>query len=654
MDSNRQETLLLIDRISPWSFLVILLAKAINKEIIVFCGQKPSPDARPYSLEWVSKKFFNTIFVWYEHLDLFGDNLPEALVSGFGELKDNVNERSFVCCEKLFTTTIAGLRGYKQAKRFLYDEARVENIYKRELLSSYCKRYVNLFECARMFTARLQETNLSVYLLLTGDSFGLWNIYNQEFKPFSCRARRLFTGLHSTAASFLAVLGNLAVCAIMLYSALRRAGFKKCSANNGQITGKKIILSTGCDYKFLVNFFSETSSFESRFTAKESAFIVEGPDTGGMDKYALAHGIGFIDPEAIPISCGYFFEVVLRRVCFSFLLKQALISFFEKSCLTFSRINYHISKDLINFEIICRMNPVKIFFISRYFDENTVKTIVINRHGGSTASMQDGDFSHPFVNVFRNAYCTLNHLFVYGQGALELKAAGQHIDEYHPIGSDRLDFISQNRENISLLKSKYAVNGSFVLTVFGPAYNDTLPRKRHVLKFYTGIIAAFNEVKNCRVKMIIKAHKKKNMADGESDFQELAGLLSSLRGDTNVLYCYHENPYELMLISDLVITWSTSTTGLEAIAAGKKTVFCDPMNSRFHPYRKYHESLVVSTCEKLKELVASSVRGRLPITDDVYEFIKNKYCFPNDGQSFQRLLNRLSDICAKQKIIRRR
>ena len=277
--------------------------------------------------------------------------------------------------------------------------------------------------------------------------------------------------------------------------------------------------------------------------------------------------------------------------------------------------------------------------------------MTINKFGGQTIGFQFGDMAHPMTNIFINAYASVNHFFVYGKGLSDFRACGQVVDTFHAVGLERMDQYFRAKNDFEDLRAKYNPEKSFVITVFGPAYNETIPRHRNVLKFYKAVYASFMNVAARNVKLIIKVHKKSNMADGEKDFPELAALINLFKQHRNVLYYYYENPYDLMAISDMVITWSSSTTGLEAIAAGKPTVFMDPMKSRYLVYKNFHPSLVVGESEELQQLVSMAVDGALPVSREVYDDVVKKFCSPNDGRAFQRVLDILGEIYDQRSVI---
>jgi hypothetical protein len=134
------------------------------------------------------------------------------------------------------------------------------------------------------------------------------------------------------------------------------------------------------------------------------------------------------------------------------------------------------------------------------------------------------------------------------------------------------------------------------------------------------------------------------MEYGEADFPELKELLDPFRENGNFSMFYREDPYELITIADLVACWSYSTTGIESITAGNKTFFIDPMQSRFHPYKKYHESFVVDSPEKVCDLFQKSLDGNFPISEEVYDNIRRKHAYSFDGQAMQRKLSKLSSL----------
>lgn len=634
-------TLLFIDKITILNFAFILYLGLRNKQLKIICGSLPSKRPLFRRFENYLLKHYDISFVFYDHLDLHGFNIPEVLINRFGELKDNINERSYICCEELFNQKIAPSKNYKNILKFLKGDNRVNNFIKKELLVNYCKKYINLFECASLIICDLKE-NHNVFFILSSDSLGLWNIYNRHFRPFNIPPKLLLKGLSDFIDGLFSVLAGPSVLGLILYRSFKRICFHAVKDPRGQ---KVIWIAAGIDYDFLTNLFRETTPFDSSFFVEQALFVMESPDTGQMEKYCLEHNIQSAIPEQVPISFGYFLKRILGNICGSFLVKQLLLSFLGRGKLVFWKINYSLIKNIIDYESLCEIYPVKLFLISRYYEpRNAIKTIVINKYGGKTISFQFGEIAHPMFSAFLYAYCAVNHFFLYGEGTGEFQKCGHQINEFHIIGSDRVDSSIRFKEKSEVLREKLGLDTSFVITVFGPAYNETIPRKRNVLKFYQAVFFAFSEVIDRDITLVIKAHKKSNMQEGETDFPELAGLIDLFRNHKNVRYYYYENPYELMTVADFVIVWSTSTTGIESIASGKRTVFFDPMKSRFHTYKNYHDKIVISDQRDLADILESAINKNFPISDEVYEFIRRKHCYPNDGLSIQRLLNKLSEV----------
>ncbi|MBF0328470.1 MAG: hypothetical protein HQL10_04880 [Nitrospirae bacterium] len=412
---------------------------------------------------------------------------------------------------------------------------------------------------------------------------------------------------------------------------------------------KPIWLSTGINYTFLTNFFSETSDvYRSAFHVKDALFLLEGSDSGQMLRYSSERAVEIVNVKNTPLSLNYIVNNVIRPVYCGTFFRQFLLSLSGEGNLLYWRIMYKAVTDKINFETLARRYGVRMYLTARFNENNAAKVMTINAFKGQAVGFQFGDVAHPLMNLFVNAYASVNHFFMYGDGLTEFKKCGHIIDSFHPVGLDRMDAFFRFKEQAGFLRLKHNPEKAFVIVVFGPAYNETLPRHRNVLSFYHSVFAAFLQVVDHNVKFIIKVHKKSSMADGEADFPELATLIELFRDHPKVHYCYYENPYELLAIADMVITWSSSTTGLEAIAAGKPTVFVDPMKSRYLIYGSFHPSLVVSGKKDLQRLVDMTIKGEYPVSPEVYERILRLYCAPNDGQAFQRILDILIDLDVRQ------
>ncbi len=643
----KQKHLLLVDRISLTTFLIILYLKIRFRHLKILCGSLPSKTVMGKLLEERLIRSMDVSFVFYEHMDLYGSNIPEVLIEDFGKLKDNVNERSYFSTERLFEEKIAKSLTFKNFFEFFYSNERIKNAFKKAVLILYSRKLINLFECGRILMESNPSKDPRIFLLLSRDFLQLWDIYADDYNPFNRPVDVLLRPWFRFENWVAGLFAAIAVSSYTFAKILLRLAFGENSDKHERRKG--IWISSGVNYNFLTRFFLETTECESRFSVKDALFLMEGPDTGKMREYAVKHGIKCVYPKKMPVSGKYFLKEFIGHTFFPLILRQVAYSFVGEGNLVYWRVMHESIINKINIEILAERYGVKLYLSARYFDNNAVKTIIINRCGGKTASYQFGDVAHPMTNLFLNAYSSVNEMFLYGEGTIdEFRKYGQLIEKYHVVGSDRLDSFQQYSDKDKELKNKYDVGDSFVLVVFGPAYNETIPRKRNVMKFYSGVFEAFKEIMDRDLKLLIKAHKKSNMADGETDFPELAALINTYKNHNKVKYYYYENPYELMMISDLVITWSTSTTGLESIVAGKNTIFFDPMNSRFHPYRIYNSGIVVSNGERLQELVLLAIEGKFPVPKGTYKNIVQKYCYPNDGQSFQRILDRLWDIVEKK------
>jgi len=632
---------LFLDRINILTFAAVIFLRLRDKQLKVFCSAVPSDKGLFSVLEGYLMRHYDISFVLYDHLDLYGANIPDLLTDNFGALKDDINEKSYIYCEKLFSQRIKYAAAYKNMINFVNGDGRIDAFIKKELLVAYCRKFITLFQVMELLKDNGPEGTDS-RAILSGDCLGLWDIYARDSLGLKRQTKIYFRAWFRLADNLSSVFFVPFLIALTVLKNIMRVRLtiKKT------IRSKIIWVAPGLTFGFLCNLFRETSSFNSRFSNKDALFIWEGIDAAGsMEKYQRENGVDSVVPGKTAFSAGYFIKEVLINDCLAFLGRLWLGTLTLKGNTFLAKLSYFLAKNITDYDSLCRTHPPKLFFISRYYESrNAIKTIVINRYGGKTVTFQFGNIPHPLQNIFLYAYSCLNHFLLYGEGDGEFQGCGHKIDSFSSIGSDRVDLSVRLKDKRGALREKFGAGDSFIIVVFGPAYNATVARRKNVLKFYNSVVNSFMGIARQDVLLLVKPHQKSGMVEGEMNFPELAELLNGLRSHDKVRFHYNDSPYELMVAADFVVTWSFSTTGIESIATGRKTVFFDPMKSRFQPFRKFHEKLILNEEKELVEILKSALGNAFPIEEGVYESLCRKYCYPNDGLSGQRLLDKMHNF----------
>ena len=642
MEIKKKQTVLIVDKISLVNLFTALCLRLRFKYLTIICLplEKKILILKRLLIALLRKRC-NIIEVEYSHIDIIGKNHPTELIKNFGRLKDDINERGFFINEELFELKVRKSPGYKMILGYLREDHRISVCFKKSILLSCCRELVGLFECSRLIIEKAGYRG-KVYISLNADPLGLWDVYKKKY-PFQISIlqinRVFFQSIERLQAFF---LGHIVFLVLVVRFLGRVSRIKK---GNGR--KKCVIAFSPSLYPYeLPLYFKESGNINTRFSVKNAIVLSDNTDNVANERFYKKYGIPVVCPKKQPVSFIFYWQRIVVGLGINFYLKNIGKLLLLEINVSFWKINYGILKDMFDLENVCEEYEIEFYITQRFYEiNNAMKTIVFNRNGGKTVSTPFGDASQPMMQTFLYAYIVSNILYLNGKGMASFKRFGHYIDEFHVTGYVSTDLMFRVKDKSHDLRKKYHANEKFVIVIFGPAYNESKARRYHVLKFYDAVLKGFASVMNSNVRFIIKSHYKEYcMEYGEADFPELKELLDPFRENGNFSMFYREDPYELITIADLVACWSYSTTGIESITAGNKTFFIDPMQSRFHPYKEYHESFVVDSPEKVSDLFQKSLDGNFPISEEVYDNIRRKHAYSFDGQAMQRKLSKLSSL----------
>ncbi|MFQ5713593.1 MAG: hypothetical protein ACE5GU_06135 [Candidatus Scalinduaceae bacterium] len=642
MEIEKKQTVLIMDKIPLVNFLTALCLRLRFKYLTIICLP---PEKKIYILKrlliTLLRKRCNIIEVEYSHVDIIGKNHPTELIENFGRLKDDINERSFFVNEELFELKVKNSPGYKMILGYLWEDHRISVYFKKSILLSSCRKLVGLFECSKLIIEKSEYRN-KVYISLSADPLGLWDVYKKKY-PFQIsilQINRVFFQSVERLQTFF--LGHIVFLVLVVRFLGRVSRIKK---GNGR---KKCVIAFSPAFHpyELPLYFKESGNMNTRFSVKKAIVLSDNTDNVANKRFYKKYGIPVVYPKKQPVSFIFFWQRIVIGLGINLYLRNIGELLLLQINVSFWEINYKILRDMFDLENVCEEYEIEFYITQRFYEiNNAMKTIVFNRNGGKTASTPFGDASQPMMQTFLYAYIVSNILYLNGKGMASFKRFGHYIDEFHVTGYVSTDLMFRMKDQSHDLRKKYHANEKFVIVIFGPAYNESKARRYHVLKFYDAVLKGFASVMNSNVRFIIKSHYKEyDMEYGETDFPELKELLDPFKENGKFSIFYREDPYELMTIADLVACWSFSTSGIESITAGKKTFYIDPMRSRFNPYMRYHEDIVVDTPEKVCDLFQKSLEGNFPISEKVYDHIRSKHTYSFDGLAMQRKLSKLSSL----------
>lgn len=134
------------------------------------------------------------------------------------------------------------------------------------------------------------------------------------------------------------------------------------------------------------------------------------------------------------------------------------------------------------------------------------------------------------------------------------------------------------------------------------------------------------------IRLILKLHP------GERHSYEYYRNIALAAGYTNADIRYEVDLYELLSISDIVIT-AYSTVGSEAVYFGKPLIIYDPFREDLLNYVKEGVAFMATDNQSLKLLVDDILSGQLKPDAELYSKFIRKYAYAIDGKATERTLS---------------
>ena len=279
-----------------------------------------------------------------------------------------------------------------------------------------------------------------------------------------------------------------------------------------------------------------------------------------------------------------------------------------------------------------------------YEPSHIVETILCNHQNKKTVGIQHGSTAGPYVFP----HLCYDHLDIYcirSHRHLELHSPFWNRLNVKKVGNYRIDYltnIARSQLLITSIKNKIASmygEKKFIVLILLPG-----PSEYNLMASWNEMYEALCELKSenieCNIFLRFRSvdHLEKTHI---RRFKKLPDI-----DNRYIIDLMNFSTYELMAVSDLVISSSHSSGVIEAVSIKKKTFSFDYMRTAKHSFGKYGKDIILS----LKEDVIKAVKN-LENNYDGYEcdwdLLRTEYNYHYDGKSLNRIRSAIWEILQK-------
>lgn len=296
-----------------------------------------------------------------------------------------------------------------------------------------------------------------------------------------------------------------------------------------------------------------------------------------------------------------------------------------------NRIIYWMLKKYLEFENV----DYKVELIKHdYNPHHVVETILCNQHNKKTVGIQHGSTAGLYV-LPRLCYVHLNKYCIFSDRHLELHAPFWNMLNFKQTGNYRIDYLVEISKDNSLMKSiknkvetLYGYKKYIVLILF-PSHSE-----RNVIERWDTIFKALCELKSididCNIFLRFRSidqlenthlRRFKNLPQMDNRF-----IIDQINFTT----------YELMAVSDMVISNSHSSGAIDAVSMNKKTFTFDFMGTAQYCFSKYGKDFILTTKEDVLNLFRN-LENNFAGYDCNWDLLKKECNYYYDGKCLERL-----------------
>ena len=351
-----------------------------------------------------------------------------------------------------------------------------------------------------------------------------------------------------------------------------------------------------------------------------------------QSEFMTDKGIRYFDPDEFGLDWEQFRSVgrVIGKVIGHMLSKPRILWEQPHLCGTSGRILYvFLEEMLFNRRVRFRVRMEW----ADYAAASVMRTVVANLFGRSTVGIHhncpDGPYGFPQIRyTYVNRYC------VWGKAVREMFGKDWDAMECETVGIPRLDAGVRAMDRRQQLEARYRerFRGKYpvvFVTLPNPPGNVSYQIEARFQEFWCGLVRCCEEFPEFSLVLRprFQDHWQAYLCD-----DLVRRLMASARA---VVDMAEFSTYEWIAISDLVITNSISSVGIEAASMGKRCFVFDSMGLATFVYGKYGEDLVLTTSTDVCRAIAGVFDESRQVKCD-WERLATDYCAFNDGKNTDR------------------
>ena len=271
-----------------------------------------------------------------------------------------------------------------------------------------------------------------------------------------------------------------------------------------------------------------------------------------------------------------------------------------------------------------------------YSPMHVIETILCNQKGKKTVGIQHGSTAGPYVEN-KLCYVHLDRYCIFSDRHLELHAPFWSRLHLEKAGNPRVDHLVELANNPSLLapieNRLIELHGQKPYTVLIVFPN---PNEYSLIEKWDEIYAALCELRAIEIdcNVFMRFRRSEQLENSHlTRFKELTSMDSRF-----IIDLINFTTYELMAVSDLVITSSHSSGMIDAVSMDKKAFTFDYMGTAKYCFARYGKDIILNTKDDVLKLF-NDLENNFTGYDCDWDLLKKEYNYYYDGLCSERFQN---------------
>ena len=348
-----------------------------------------------------------------------------------------------------------------------------------------------------------------------------------------------------------------------------------------------------------------------------------------MDKKCIS----YIDARDYKIGTDFLIIVLTIQLKILQYFSSVFFAFHEKHkyIMCNNHIIYMMLKKYLEFENV----DYKVEFVrSDYSGRHIIDTILCNQHNKKTVGIQHGSTAGPYVfnclcYVHFDKYCIFSdrHLELYSPywNRLNLRKVGNYrIDHLVEISKDK-SLLTEIRRRLTSLYGKR----KYLVLILFPS-----PSEYNLINKWDEIYEGLYEMQSIDIDCTIMLRFR---STDNLEFEHLKRFKTLTEVDSRfVIDLTNFTTYELMAISDIVISNSHSSGMIDGVALNRRTFTFDFMGTAKYCFKKYGKDIILYGKEDILNIF-KNLENNFIGYDCNWDLLRKEYNYYYDGTCLSRL-----------------